>query len=87
MPTLENYKGQTPAWCPGCGNFAILKTFKDAMVELGIEPVSVYHGVRNRSGRKIPSLHTMQYLQTVFMEGRCLLRQNKTCKPRKCLSL
>jgi 2-oxoglutarate ferredoxin oxidoreductase subunit beta len=38
MLTLEDYKGQTPAWCPGCGNFGILKTFKDAMVELGIEP-------------------------------------------------
>ena len=38
MPTLEDYKGQTPAWCPGCGNFGILKTFKDAMVDLGIEP-------------------------------------------------
>lgn len=38
MPSLDNYKGQTPAWCPGCGNFSILKTFKDAMVELGIEP-------------------------------------------------
>jgi 2-oxoglutarate/2-oxoacid ferredoxin oxidoreductase subunit beta len=38
MPALEDYKGQTPAWCPGCGNFGILKSFKDAMVELGIEP-------------------------------------------------
>jgi 2-oxoglutarate ferredoxin oxidoreductase subunit beta len=38
MVTLENYKGQIPAWCPGCGNFAILKTFKDTMVGLGIEP-------------------------------------------------
>ena len=38
MPSLEDYKGQTPAWCPGCGNFGILKSFKDAMVELGIEP-------------------------------------------------
>ncbi len=38
MPVLEDYKGQTPAWCPGCGNFSILKTFKDAVVELGIEP-------------------------------------------------
>ncbi len=38
MPSLDNYKGQTPAWCPGCGNFSILKTFKDALVELGIEP-------------------------------------------------
>jgi 2-oxoglutarate/2-oxoacid ferredoxin oxidoreductase subunit beta len=38
MPALEDYKGQTPAWCPGCGNFAILKTFKEAMVELGVGP-------------------------------------------------
>lgn len=38
MPALEDYKGQTPAWCPGCGNFSILKTFKDAVAGLGIEP-------------------------------------------------
>lgn len=38
MPTLDDYKGRTPAWCPGCGNFPILKTFKDAVVELGLEP-------------------------------------------------
>ncbi len=38
MTALEDYKGQTPAWCPGCGNFGILKAFKDAVVELGIEP-------------------------------------------------
>lgn len=38
MSTLEDYKGRTPAWCPGCGNFGILKTFKEAVVELGMEP-------------------------------------------------
>lgn len=38
MSTLEDYKGQEPAWCPGCGNFSILKSLKDAAVELGIEP-------------------------------------------------
>jgi len=38
MPVLEDYKGQTPAWCPGCGNFSILKTFKEAFVELALEP-------------------------------------------------
>jgi 2-oxoglutarate ferredoxin oxidoreductase subunit beta len=38
MPVLEDYKGQPPAWCPGCGNFGILKAFKEAVVELGIEP-------------------------------------------------
>src|SRR5664280_1837955 len=38
MVSLEEYKGQTPSWCPGCGNFSILKTFKEALAELGIEP-------------------------------------------------
>ncbi|HWR89356.1 MAG TPA: 2-oxoacid:ferredoxin oxidoreductase subunit beta [Dissulfurispiraceae bacterium] len=38
MSTLDDFRGQVPAWCPGCGNFSILKTFKDALVELGIEP-------------------------------------------------
>ncbi len=38
MPSLDDYKGETPSWCPGCGNIIILKTFKEAMLELGIEP-------------------------------------------------
>ncbi|MBL7032454.1 MAG: 2-oxoacid:ferredoxin oxidoreductase subunit beta [Nitrospira sp.] len=38
MPSLNDYKGLDPAWCPGCGNYSILKTFKDAMVEMGVEP-------------------------------------------------
>jgi 2-oxoglutarate ferredoxin oxidoreductase subunit beta len=38
MPTLDEYKGQQPAWCPGCGNFSILRSFKEAMVEMGIAP-------------------------------------------------
>jgi 2-oxoglutarate ferredoxin oxidoreductase subunit beta len=41
MPTSEDYKGQDPAWCPGCGNFQILSTLKQALVELGIEPWEV----------------------------------------------
>lgn len=38
MPLLDDYSGQTPAWCPGCGNFQILSVFKETMVELGLEP-------------------------------------------------
>jgi len=38
MATLDDYKGQMPAWCPGCGNYAIQKAFKEAFVEMGIEP-------------------------------------------------
>jgi 2-oxoglutarate/2-oxoacid ferredoxin oxidoreductase subunit beta len=39
MAILEDYNtGRTPAWCPGCGNFSILKAFKEVYMELGIEP-------------------------------------------------
>jgi 2-oxoglutarate ferredoxin oxidoreductase subunit beta len=38
MSTLDDYRGKETAWCPGCGNFNILKTFKETMVEMGIEP-------------------------------------------------
>jgi 2-oxoglutarate ferredoxin oxidoreductase subunit beta len=38
MVTLAEYKGQKPAWCPGCGDFGILTAFKRAMFELGVEP-------------------------------------------------
>ncbi len=38
MSTLDDFEGQVPAWCPGCGNFAILKALKEALVELGMEP-------------------------------------------------
>jgi len=38
VPELEDFRGQNPAWCPGCGNLQILRVFKLAMVDLGIEP-------------------------------------------------
>lgn len=38
MSTLEDYKGQTPAWCPGCGNFGILRTIRKTFAEIGLEP-------------------------------------------------
>jgi len=47
MLSTETYRGQTPAWCPGCGNFPILKTFKDVMVALGLEPhqITIVSGI------------------------------------------
>jgi 2-oxoglutarate ferredoxin oxidoreductase subunit beta len=35
---LEDYRGEDPAWCPGCGNFGILQAFKDAMIDLNMAP-------------------------------------------------
>lgn len=38
MAGPEKYQGETPAWCPGCGNFPILRAFKEALGDDGIEP-------------------------------------------------
>jgi 2-oxoglutarate/2-oxoacid ferredoxin oxidoreductase subunit beta len=34
----DEYDGRTPAWCPGCGNFGILRSFKQALADLALEP-------------------------------------------------
>jgi 2-oxoglutarate ferredoxin oxidoreductase subunit beta len=41
MVTLKDYTGITPAWCPGCGNFGILKAVNEALVELAVDPYQV----------------------------------------------
>ena len=38
MVTMTDYVGLTPAWCPGCGNFGILRAVNQALVGLNIEP-------------------------------------------------
>ena len=35
MPTLKDYTGQVPAWCPGCGNVPILAAMKKALERTG----------------------------------------------------
>ncbi|MBI2938752.1 MAG: 2-oxoacid:ferredoxin oxidoreductase subunit beta [Thaumarchaeota archaeon] len=39
--TIEDYRGEETAWCPGCGNFGILSALKKALVELQIPPYEV----------------------------------------------
>jgi len=39
MVTVKDYTESIPiAWCPGCGNFAILQALRKALVELDLEP-------------------------------------------------
>ncbi|MGD0231719.1 MAG: thiamine pyrophosphate-dependent enzyme [Syntrophorhabdales bacterium] len=38
MADLHDYEGRVPAWCPGCGNFGILRAFNQAVSELGLAP-------------------------------------------------
>jgi 2-oxoglutarate ferredoxin oxidoreductase subunit beta len=41
MVTEADYAGLKPAWCPGCGNFGILKALNRALIEMEIEPHQV----------------------------------------------
>ncbi len=34
---IEQWPGSSPAWCPGCGNFAILKTLERVIDEIGLD--------------------------------------------------
>ncbi len=39
MVTSEDYSSEDPiAWCPGCGNFSILKALKKALVDMQQQP-------------------------------------------------
>jgi 2-oxoglutarate ferredoxin oxidoreductase subunit beta len=41
MAAMSDYVGLKPAWCPGCGNFGILRALNKALVEMKIEPHQV----------------------------------------------
>ncbi len=41
MVRVSDYAGLKPAWCPGCGNFGILRALNKSLVDLGIEPYRV----------------------------------------------
>ncbi|MBE0431136.1 MAG: 2-oxoacid:ferredoxin oxidoreductase subunit beta [Dehalococcoidia bacterium] len=41
MVTTSDYAGLKPAWCPGCGNFGILRALNKALAGMEIEPHQV----------------------------------------------
>ncbi|HXZ30272.1 MAG TPA: 2-oxoacid:ferredoxin oxidoreductase subunit beta [Dehalococcoidia bacterium] len=41
MVMEADYAGLKPAWCPGCGNFGILRALNRALTEMKIEPHQV----------------------------------------------
>ncbi len=65
MNTFNDYKEQQkPAWCPGCGNFAILSTLKKALLDMHMEPhqFAIVSGIGQ--GAKLP-----HYLPCNFFNG------------------
>jgi 2-oxoglutarate/2-oxoacid ferredoxin oxidoreductase subunit beta len=52
------------AWCPGCGNYGILKSLKTALTELNIKPENLVMVSGIGQAAKIP-----HYLKTNFFNG------------------
>jgi 2-oxoglutarate ferredoxin oxidoreductase subunit beta len=52
------------AWCPGCGNFAILRAVKEALAELSLAPERVVYVSGIGQAAKIP-----HYLRSNFFNG------------------
>ncbi|MBN1823409.1 MAG: hypothetical protein JW803_03725 [Endomicrobiales bacterium] len=64
MENRYDIEGMDIAWCPGCGNFSILKILKSALEDLGIKPeeLVVVSGIGQAA--KIP-----QYFKTNYFNG------------------
>ena len=64
MVTVTDYEGDATAWCPGCGNFQILRAMKEALVALDLEPHQVLFVSGIGQAAKLP-----QYLKCNFFNG------------------
>ena len=53
---------EKPEWCPGCGNFIILKALKEAIVQQGLEPhrILIVSGI-GQAGKTPQSMRTFGY--------------------------
>lgn len=63
-PEAYDRGGVDIAWCPGCGNFSILKAMKRALAELGLGPSDVVMVSGIGQAAKMP-----QYLEVNYFNG------------------
>jgi 2-oxoglutarate ferredoxin oxidoreductase subunit beta len=70
MPEPKGHQGKQPAWCPGCGNFGILKALTEVLAELRIAPheVLIVSGI----GQAGKTPHYMQCNTFNGLHGRTL---------------
>ncbi len=64
MVTLNDYGQYETAWCPGCGNFQLLKAVKQALVASNLEPHQVLFVSGIGQAAKAP-----HYLNANFFNG------------------
>lgn len=69
--TLNDYQGiEVSTWCPGCGDFPILKCVKEALVQLQLAPHQVIMTSGIGCGSKLP--HYMRVNEFNSVHGRAL---------------
>ncbi|MHA1266897.1 MAG: thiamine pyrophosphate-dependent enzyme [Candidatus Helarchaeota archaeon] len=61
---------QDIGWCPGCGNFLILETFKEALLELGYRPQEIVIVSGIGQAAKLPQYVKTNYVNS--LHGRAL---------------
>ena len=54
MVSMEDYGEYETEWCPGCGNFGILKAIKQALVDIGRSPHEVLIACGIGQAAKLP---------------------------------
>jgi len=55
MVTINDFAASIPvAWCPGCGNFAILQALKKTLVDISLEPNQILFVSGIGQGPKLP---------------------------------
>lgn len=62
----------SPAWCPGCGNFQILKTIDAALVQAGADPKQTVLVSGIGQAAKLPHYTQLQYNIFNGLHGRAL---------------
>jgi len=63
--TIQEFKNDFPiAWCPGCGNFAILNAVQQALVDMGLRPHEVVLVSGIGQAAKLP-----HYMRCNFFNG------------------
>ena len=70
MVSIEQYGEFDTSWCPGCGNFGILKSLKLALTDLGIAPHEVI--VSSGIGQAAKAPHYMNCNMFNGLHGRAL---------------
>lgn len=70
MVDIKDYGDYKTAWCPGCGNFPLLKAVKQALVKRGLEPHQVLFIAGIGQAAKTP--HYLKANLFNGLHGRCL---------------